>query len=494
MTALTDAAEATGAGAARGAAWLAIGAVVLGVVLAPPLFRGPGSNSVARVVSGEVEALRDGTWTSLGPGDRIRSEEPLRTQATPAELEGTVGLLSLAPGSRLALVRDGAVLEDGALLIEADAVRVVEFGAAVVRARGAVRVDASPAARVGVYHGGAAVEAGDRDQAIGAHQQLDLVEGRLGDPLPLRYVVTDPWDARLLAGAIAVDRRVERISASLRAVYGTELQDAAFYRDFVAVDDLVAAALPDLAPRSRGDGFGPPAETLVAVVVARLLVDRAGMTVPDAIGTISSLRRDGATWGIVLLRHELDADDLRAAADEALRARATAVADGTAAPVTGAEDAQGPSGDGAGQPPAGEDRDPARPPNDTDRGGGSGDGGGSDDDGDEPPGPADEAEETVTDTVEGAGELLEETVEDAEEVVEEVVDELPLPVPPPRVLDAVPEAVRDRLEERAGRSLDVSSASRRAAEEPTPEPVTGPDEPMVEPATEAEEPVPAPGR
>lgn len=440
MRTVTEDAVAAPDGAARGAAWLAIVAVVAGVLLAPPSFRPPAFGDGARVASGEVEALRSGRWVVLTAGDDVGDEEPLRTLTGRAALVVPGGRLSLAPGTRLAVIADGAVLEQGAALVESDAIRIVRAGAVTVRGAGAWRVDAAPTARVGVYRGGVAVASGPREASVAPYEQVDLVDGRLGDPGPLRYLASDPWDQRLLAGAIAVDRQVLRLTTSLRSVYGTRLQPPAFYRDFVAVDDVLAAALPTLAPRHAGETFGPPAETLMAVAVTRVLVDRAALGVAEAVTAIADLRRGGASWGIVLRRHDLGAQDLRDTADAALRARAVAVAEGSATPVVGAAGVgpDGPDGapaDGA-EPPTpvpSEPDAPDPPPDGSDPGAdpddGGEDGGSSD--------PVEEAEDGVEDAVGDAGDLLEDPAEE----VEDLVDEVPLPVTPPRVLDELAAAV-----------------------------------------------------
>lgn len=416
---------------ARGAAWLAIAAVAVGVVLAPPGLDSTGLQGVGEVVDGEVEALRAGVWTALPDGAEVRRDEALRTGASSARLRVRGGQLSLAPGSRVTLGRDTTDLAAGAVLFEGDAVRMVELGAVEVRGRGAFRVDANPSRRVGVYRGGAAVSDGIGQRSVASYEQVELTEGRARDPVALRYVPEDPWDARLLAGAIAVDRQVERTAASLRAVYGTQLQQPAFYRDFIAIDDVLASALPELSPISRRGAFGPPAETLIAVIVTRLLVERAGFAVEAATEEIAAQRRAGATWGLVLRSHDLRADDLRAAADTALRSRAIAVAEGTAAPVEsdGGSGGGGATGGGpddappADAPPGSEDPDPpgqdGPPGEDGDPDDGDDGGDGDDDDGGGDPDDGDDSG----------------PVEEVEDTVDDLIDELPLPVEPPGLGD-----------------------------------------------------------
>lgn len=424
MTAVVDRPTVQASPPARGAAWLAIAAVALGVALAPPGGGTTAFQGVAEVVDGEIEALRSGSWTALTGGADVHRDEPLRTLEGSARLRVRGGQLWLAPGTRVTLDRDTTALRDGAVLFDGDAVRAVDFGAVAVRGRGAFRVDASPAARVGVYRGGAAVSDGTRERVVRAYEQVDLTEGRAGDPVALRYVPEDPWDARLLGAALAIDHQIERTAASLRAVYGTQLQAPEFYRDFFAVDDVLAEALPRLSPISRDGAFGPPAEALVAVMVTRLLVQRAGLSVAEAAADIAVHRGEGATWGLVLRRHDLRADDLRAAADTALRSRAIAVAEGSAAPV---EDDAGPSVETPGEDPGGTSPPSDAPDDDTPPDDEGDDGDDEGDDGDD-----DEEEE-----------------EDPTEPVEDVIDELPLPPAPPgleRAIERADEAAQDVLD------------------------------------------------
>lgn len=400
-------APARGGAPARGAAWLAIAAVVAGLILAPPGLGGESFQGVGEVLAGELEVLRAGSWAALDRGSSVLAEEPLRTGTVGARLRVRGGVLTLAPGSRLALERETTILRDGAVLFEGDAIRRVELGAVEVRGRGTFRVDASPSARAGVYRGGIAVSDDTGDRTVGPYEQVELTEGRAGETVPLRYVAEDPWDAALLAAAIAVDRQVDRTAASLRAVYGTQLQAPDFYRDFIAVDDVLAAALPELSPISRDGAFGPPAEALVAVIVTRLLVERSALEVDEATDEISAQRRLGATWGLLLRLHDLRADDLRAAADTALRSRAIAVEEGSAAPVENPPPPEEPGpADTAEPPPAPPDEDPGPGDGDADEGddgGGDGDPDEGDDDGDD----------------------------DADDPVGDVIEELPLPIEPP---------------------------------------------------------------
>lgn len=319
------------AGTRRIPAWLAVGAALVSLILAPFGTGGLPAGSVARVVSGDVEELRGAVWRPLAPGDLVPEGARVRAGSL-AELEIRRGTLELAEGAEAVLAEEEFTLASGSLLLDTTATRRVVRGAVAAEGRGVWRFDAEVAPRVGVYAGGVGVDlvgAGrasgpDGEQtAVSPYQQLDLSGGTPAPrPLPLRYLSSDPWDARLLAEAISVDRQVVDLTRSLTAAYGREPRPLAFYTDFAAVEGLLAAALPRLAPVDQDGAFGPPADTLVGVVVAELLVTRAALAPEQAAEEIRRLRRDGATWGLILVRRDLGPEDLRSGIDAALRRRA----------------------------------------------------------------------------------------------------------------------------------------------------------------------------
>ena len=401
----------------RVSAWLSIGAAVLALVLAPPS-QGDllPAGILGTVTEGQLEQLVDGTWRVATAGDLVPEGARVRTPDHAATIRTRDGAVSLAVGTEGRLDAGTVDLQQGSILVETPEPVEVSSTTVAARGRGAWRVDLGSSPRVGVYEGGATVtDLNDREASIGSLQQIDIVEGDLGRGVALRYLDTDDWDARLLARAIAVDRQVERLTASFEADYGVALQPAGFYADFVAVEGVLAESLRGLSRFRQGDRFGPPAETLVAVVVTDLLNERAGLSPADAVGEIRSLRQDGATWGLVLAAHDLGPDELRAAADQALRARQQEEAAGTAVPVasgtsettTPDEDTSPDGGDGGSEP---EDPEPSPSPRPS-------------------PSEDDVVEETIDETTDDVADLLEpvpggsEAVED----VSEAVEELPLP-------------------------------------------------------------------
>jgi hypothetical protein len=399
----------------------AIGAVLVALValVAAPFqgdALGPGT---LRLVAGSAEVLHEDRWAPLVAGARVGLDAWVR--ATPdgpgAELALTSGSVELRPGATARLVdRDRLELDGGSLLLEVEDRWVVDVDLVAVAVIGTARIDLGPVRRVGVYDGGVGVTVGERASAVAAYEQVDLADTDRLEPRPLRYRADDPWDARLLAGAIAVDDDVAALQRGLRAQYGTALQTADFYRDFLAVEDTLASSLPGLAPRELADRFGPPAPTLTAVVIATVLVEHARMSPGEAAAAIRAARAAGATWGLVLAAEGLGTRELGAATETALRRRAIAVEEGRAAPVIVSDaptgtDAGTDGGTGLGAAPGSTEPDP-------DAGSGGSDAG---------PGDPEDPEDPVQDTVEDVDEGLQETVDETDRAVDELLDTVPLP-------------------------------------------------------------------
>ncbi|MGH3442112.1 MAG: hypothetical protein ACRDUY_08735, partial [Nitriliruptorales bacterium] len=255
-------------------------------------------------------------------------------------------------------------LTRGGLLVEVDGrERRIVLGPVLAVGRGIWRVDADSAPRVAVYEGGAAVrpaDAGDGGLPVGRLHQADLAGDVLpGEALPLRYDVADAWDARLLVDALEIDRQTDQLHRSLSAQHGEERRPVSFYRSFAVVDDPVADALAEFAVDTRGNEVGPPADVLVHVVAVDLLRTVRRLDPDEAIDRVTSLRRAGATWGVVLTLHDLDADDLRTGLDLSLREGSTLAAPVTTTPRDDVEPPPAPP-----EEPGGEEPTPAPPPAD----------------------------------------------------------------------------------------------------------------------------------
>lgn len=406
VTGSETAAPASGTGPDRGsrvAAWIAVLTLVAGLAVAPP-WGSPDDipeGFAARFAAGDLERADDGGWTTVRPGELVADGTTVRS-ADGAELTVSGGVIALAGGSE-AVLDDPVTLERGRLLTEVDEVdRSVRLGSVVAVGRGAWRADAGPTERLGVYRGGVGVRptTGGDGVSVAAFEQAELLAGSLPETsLPLRYAPDDPWDARLLAAAIGTDREVERLERSLAAEYGSAAQPAGFYTDFEAVTVADVARLEGFG-LSDGDAYGPPSTVIVHLTVLRLLADATPRTAAEVAERTAQLRREGATWGLVLARSGLGADDLRAAVDLAL-VDAPPPPPPPPPPDTGPATADEPDaddGDGGPQPPS---QPPAEDPPDED-----------------PP------EDDPSGPVEDVVDEVEEVAEDVEEIVDDIIDDL----------------------------------------------------------------------
>lgn len=432
---------------ARGPAWVALAGLLVALSTLPGGFDLAGAGTVATLVDGEMELQRGDDWVTLTAGAVVRGGDVVRTRADPARLETADGALSLAGDTRARLQSDSARIERGAVLFAGTRRWSATVGLVAAHGEGTWRVDATGAPRVAVYRGSATVADPAHEHAVDRLREVSLADGTAAQaPQPLRYLASDPWDRRLLADALAVDRFVAELSAALRLRYGRAPQSRAFYADFVAVDDATARALGELSPRGEGGRLGPPAGVLVGALMVDLVDARTDLDRRQALADVISLRRRGAAWGLVAGIHGLSPHDVRGAADAALLRRQQQESQGSAAPVaveTPADEGLPPGGGdtpdaGGTVPNAGSDASPGPgspgsasggSSDGTDDGGGdtsSGDGSGGDGSGDDGPGgdPGDvpDSVDRVTDVAEDVGEELPDPGESVVDQVTRTVD------------------------------------------------------------------------
>lgn len=364
---------------ARVAAILAVVVALVGAVLGPTGgldgLLGPGAVTVA---AGEVERQRGDTWVAVDVGQPVPDGATIRVPTGTATLDVPGGQVDLAEGSR-ATVDDTLTLTVGTVVVRSPRLAVGD-DAVLAEGPGTWRYDAT--GRVGVYDGSAVVtDATGREALVRSLTELRVRDGVLAGPTrPYVYTDADPFDPRYLATAFEVDDYVSALRGGLTADYGSAPQPVAFYTDFDGLDGALVAAVGDVGFDRVGDRIGPPAAVLVAAVVTDALVVDAGLPAAEAAALVRDRRLAGATWGLIAQANDLDAGNVRAAADRALTRRQLAEAQGTATPVAGfgvaspsaptpadapaiddgdTPDASGPSGpDGSGE------GDPGAPPPD----------------------------------------------------------------------------------------------------------------------------------
>lgn len=339
---------------ARMSAWLALLVLTFGFVIAPPGSSDAlPSTAVGRVLSGTLELAQvDQVSQLLNAGDLVPNGADVRALDGEATLDVRGGVVSLQRGTTASLSTGVFEVRTGSILFEVDASYTVQYQAFAVRGQGSWRIDATSNPRLAVYEGAATIvgvetATGTRALVVPGLQQVELRDPTLPEePTPLQYFAFDPWDTRLMADAIEIDRQVEAQQRGLERTYGDALRSLDFYDDFVLVDGELAAALGRLAPRALGESYGPPADTLVGVVVTQVIIDRAARDAVTAIDTVARMRDDGAAWGLVLVGEDLGPEDLRGAFNLALRNRAQEVADNPPVAPAPSDEPSGPPAPG----------------------------------------------------------------------------------------------------------------------------------------------------
>ena len=317
---------------ARAAAVLAVVVALVGAVLGPtggldPLFGARGATVVAGTVERQVGPA---DWVAAPPGTAVPDGTRLRAPSGVASLALPDGGVDLAEGTTVEVgpalaVRAGSVVVDGAVDLRTAGIEATGDGV--------WRWDAT--GRVGAYDGSVVVtDATGRERLVRRFQQTRVRDAVVIDaPRPYVYTSDDAFDRQHLADAMAVDDYVAALRGGLTAQYGTAPQPPAFYVDFDGLDGQLVAALGDVGFDREGDRVGPPADVLVAAVVTSAIVSDAGLAPVVAADEVRALRLDGATWGLVAQGRDLDAGNVRAAADRALARRAAAEQQGVAVPA-----------------------------------------------------------------------------------------------------------------------------------------------------------------
>lgn len=409
---------------------IAVVAVLAGLIVSPPWDTRAGvpAGFAGRLLSGDLERGTADRWVGVGIGELVPEGATVRS-ADGAELEVRGGRVALADATVVTL-GDASTLEAGSLLTDVPGgQRTVRIGSLVATGRGIWRVDRAAIDRVAVYTGGTGVTVDGSDDgglSLGRFDEADLGGNQLpAMVLPIDYSASDPWDARLLAGLIATDRAAAQLERSFTGRYGTAAQPASFYLAFEVFDETLAASLDRIGGVEAAERVGPPADVLLAAVVIDLLADRAGLTTADALDEVVRLRAAGASWGVVLARHDLGADDLREAVDLALRDAPESPVIGTPGPGPAVAI---PGDDTAGEPDDGDGTDepvppqpsPTRSPSDDPTDGGS-----------EAPGPCQlEPCEPLNDTVDDLTDIVDEVVPGGGEQLDELISEVPTILPP----------------------------------------------------------------
>jgi hypothetical protein len=318
---------------ARLAAVVAVLAAVLAAGLAA-FGLAQGTDATGVVVAGALETVPRGEdGRALAVGEPVPDDVLVRAAASGATIRVAGTDVELLPGTSLQLGGDVVALVGGSVLVAGGEPALVRVGSAELRGRGVWRVDVGSSGRVAAYRGRVQIDDGARALQLARYEQVDLRDGDLGGTaLPLRYRERDAWDRVHLAEALSVDRLARQLATSLTASHGADLRSTTFYASFAGTDGVVLDRLDDLAPRVLDGRVGPPADVLLGIAVADALVQDAGFLPRPALSRVIALRRGGATWGLLLVVHDLGPAALEAAAGRALdRAAADGAGPGDAA-------------------------------------------------------------------------------------------------------------------------------------------------------------------
>ncbi|MFT5222405.1 MAG: hypothetical protein ACI867_000707 [Glaciecola sp.] len=315
---------------AKATALLAVISVLAGFLLS--LVSGEAgfrAGSFGRLEAGTLLVLTPAqAWAAVALGDHVMLNDTVRTDA----LEGARlavrgdGLVSLSPGTRATLNDRQVELAIGSVLFDVPSTYAARSFELAATGTGTWRMDTSQNPRVAVYQGTVWATRGRLKQiSLASPREVDrYLEVRftsdvVSETMPLNYGAQDPWDALHARGLLAIDGAVEAAAAEVRATYGQAPRPQTFYEAFAVVDDGIELAIARFDTRGQPEGFGPPADVLMAVLISRLIAERAFVSLQAAIAEVDELRRAGATWGVVLARRDLSARDFEDALDLSLR-------------------------------------------------------------------------------------------------------------------------------------------------------------------------------
>lgn len=321
--------------------WRARATLVLGALAAASLGAcgGGGESAVAllRVESGTAEIRRGSASNEargeveVHPGDRLT-------------LASGTAVLTFGEGRRVEL-RDGSIVSVGRTgrgremdLVSGDALVLASPGRPVrleasgthVAVVGEARLSRRLAVLVAVYSGQAEVQSAGRELRVPALRQVSVPAAGLLPPAPEPFVysASDPWDQRLLGGAIDLGGQLTARSRGFTA----QLPDGAgtpqlFGRLFAEL----AGHDPDLV--LRGATGRAPGETLVGAGVA---LHGTGADLTGRADAVFALRDAGADWGLIALEQRAERARLLESIDAAIRRAPTrfgSPADGASPPV-----------------------------------------------------------------------------------------------------------------------------------------------------------------
>ena len=274
---------------------------------------GLGSGDAATVMEGSTAqvAVGDG-WSTRTAGETIDTGARVRATNREVALSFRDGEIRLSPGTTALVTETAVELERGQALIDGSGALGAVLADTTVRGDAVFRVASGLGARVGVYEGVVTVTRPAQTRNVAALRQLDLSAFRLASVAdPLQYRDGDAWDQELLTDAIAFDEEAARLRTGIQREVGTAARRSSYYRRYAP--GSVVNLLADTATATRGQKFGPPSDILFTVFVSKAAAG-AGNIVSSA-RRVTTLRTDGARWGLIAIALDVPANRVVAAID-----------------------------------------------------------------------------------------------------------------------------------------------------------------------------------
>ena len=320
---------------------------------------GEGAVAVLKVESGTAE-IRRGSSSREARGEvEVRPGDQLALESGSAVLTfGEGRQVELRDGSTVSLGRAGSGRE--AELVSGDALVLAGQGRAVrleasgthLAVLGEARVTRRLAVLVAVYAGQAEVQSAGRELRVPALRQVSVPAAGLlpSAPEPFTYSASDPWDQRLLGGAIDLGGQLTARSRGFTA----QLPDGA------GTPALFGRLFPELGGRDpelvlRDATSRAPGETLVGTAIA---LQGTGGDLARRADAVFALRDAGADWGLIALEHGVQRVPLLESIDAAIR-RAPTRFGSPGSGVTPTAEAPGAGATGATRPTGGSARGPS---------------------------------------------------------------------------------------------------------------------------------------
>ncbi|MGH2831017.1 MAG: hypothetical protein ACRDJM_11090, partial [Actinomycetota bacterium] len=240
-----------------------------------------------RDASGAWEPLRRGR--ALAPGEEVRTEDDgtVVLSSGSGSFEMARGAWLIVRSAQHVVARTGKILASAQRSVRLDD----ESGLSAVAKEGSFRLDVGT--RVAVYRGSVSVSlpAGAVEVPVGREVTLGLVAP---DVRAIAIDPNDPWDVRLLADAIQIDRALRPYQRTFDASTASDQKSLDFFGRYVE-----AGAIGFLGPLlpARLARYGK-FDVLVALFIGIERSGALGTPLTATFAEVIALRDEGASFGL----------------------------------------------------------------------------------------------------------------------------------------------------------------------------------------------------